>query len=283
MLTSLLLAALLPLQDAPAQTPPAAAPPAEAPAAAAVPAETPDSVRKFLQDAEAHLYDPQAAGLSSLEFDVPIAMPDPIGTIGTAHVTWAAGGEANVDVTRPADMTLPMGLQPAQVDGQGRQMAMQLLGSMLNKPITPILEGAVAMMDGVEDGLVKVAIRNAAAEAQGVESMSLYFDDAGLLQRVKTVANLESAMGKVKVQQSQAFAWKPAIEGSDLVVADVQKTIADMGMMKISTETSFGYTTVSGIILATTASTTSEVPMKGKMTQTIAATNLKVNGQAVGG
>src|SRR6187402_137670 len=221
MLISLLLAALLPLQDAPAQTPPAA-PPAEpaAPAAEPVPAATPDSVKQFLEDAEAHLYDPKAAGLTSLEFDVPIEMPAPMGTLGTAHVTWAADGTADVNVTRPADMTLPMGLQPAQVDGQGRQMAMQLLGFMLNKPITPMLEGAVATMDGVEDGLVKVAFHNAAAEAQGVESLSLYFDDAGLLQRVKTVANLESPMGKVKVEQSQAFTWKPAREGSELVIAD---------------------------------------------------------------
>jgi len=282
MLTSLLLAAFLPLQDAPAQTPPAA-PPAAAPAAEAVPAETPANVRTFLVDAESHLYDPTAAGLTSLEFDVPIEMPAPVGTLGTAHVTWSADAGANVNVTRPPDLTLPMGLQPELVDGQGRQMAMQLLGFMLNKPITPMLDGAIATMDGVEDGLVKVDFHNAAAEAQGVESMALYFNDAGLLQRVKTVANVESQMGKVKVEQSQSFAWKPAREGSDLVIADVQKTSADMGMVKLSAETSFGYTTVAGIILPTTASTVSDVPMRGKVTQAITATNLKVNGQPAGG
>jgi hypothetical protein len=280
MLTSLLLVACLPLQDAPAPAP-SAAPPAAAPEAAA-PTETPENVRQFLVDAEAHLYDPQAAGLTSVEFDLAIDLP-PVGSVGNAHVTWTAEGGASVEVSRPADKPLPMGIAPEMADGAGRQMALQLLGFMLNKPITPMLDGGVAAMDGVEDGLVKVRIHNAAAEAQGLEEQALYFDDSGLLQRVRTIAQVESPMGKVKVQQSQTFAWKAAKEGSELVIADIQRSVADMGPMQIKAETSFGYTTVADIVLAISASTKTEVPMQGTITQNLAATNLKVNGTAVGG
>ena len=278
MLTSLLLLACLPLQDTPA---PPANPPAAAPEAPA-PTETPENVRQFLVDAEAHLYDPQAAGLTSVEFDVAIDLP-PVGPVGTAHVTWSVDGGANVEISRPADKPLPMGVAPEMVDGNGRLMAMQLLGFMLNKPITPMLDGGVAAMDGVEDGLVKVRIRNSTAEAQGLEEQALYFDDSGLLQRVRTIAQVDSPMGKVKVKQSQTFAWKPSKEGSELVIADVQRSVADMGPVQIKAETSFGYTTVADIVLAVSASTKTEVPMQGTITQSLTATNLKVNGTAVGG
>jgi hypothetical protein len=277
MLTSFLLAALLPLQDAPAQTPPAA-PPAAAPAAEAVPTETPENVRKFLQEAESHLYDPQAAGLSSMEFDVAIDHPT-AGPLGNAHVTWTATGGVDVQVTPAEGAKLP----ESMVQGIGQQFGVQLLGAMLNKPITPMLEGSVASMGGVEDGLVKVAFHNAAAMAQGLKEQSLFFDDAGLLQRMKVVQEVQGT----KLSINQSFQWRPVAEGKDVYVASSQhsETTAEtpMGPMKIPGDTSFTYVTVGEIVLPTSIATSQEVPVQGKVTQTLAATHLKVNGQAVGG
>jgi hypothetical protein len=275
MLTSLLaLVALLPLQDAPAAQEPAA-PPA-APAEAAAPTETPAGVREFLVDAEGNLYDPQAAGLSSVEFDLPVDIPQ-LGVIGDAHVTWNSTGGANVAVVRREDVTLPPNLPVEQLDFYGQQMGMQLLGAMLNKPITPMLESSVAHMDGVEDGLVKVRFRNAAAEEQGLKEQALFFDEDGLLQRMRTVAEVEGPFGAMTVTQNQSFGWKPAVEGSDLVVASTQSSNADFGMGSTSSETTFTYSTVETIVLATSLSVTQTVPA-GSMT--LSATNLVVNGKA---
>jgi hypothetical protein len=272
MLPSLLLAAaLLPLQDAPAE-------PAPAPAQVAVPTETPAAVRTFLTDAEGRLYDPQAAGLSSLAFDVAIDLPQ-VGVVGSAHVTWSVDAGMDVAVTRNAGATLPPGLSPELADNYGQQMGMQLLGAMLNKPITPMLEGAVAVMDGVEDGLVKVRFHNAAASEQGLQEQALFFDEDGLLQRMRTVAEVEGPFGAMKVTQKQGFTWKPAAEGSELMVASTQTTEADFGMGSMKGESSFGYTTVESIVLATTVTTRQEMPMSPAMTQTLVATGLVVNGQ----
>ena len=106
MFTSLLaLAALVPLQESPAAQDPAT--PAAPPVEAAVPAETAPSVRAFLVEAESHLYDPQAAGLSSVEFDVPIDVAN-MGVIGTAHVSWNSAGGANGLVGRPIAIVIDL-------------------------------------------------------------------------------------------------------------------------------------------------------------------------------
>jgi hypothetical protein len=278
MLTSLLLVLCLPLQDAPAPAPaPAANPPAAA-QEAAVPAETPENVRKFLVDAEAHLYDPQTAGLSSIEFDVAIDHPQ-YGSLGSAHVTWSTSGTANVVVTPAQDARLPAQL----VELVGQQIGTQLLGAMLNKPITPLLKDSVASMGGVDAGLVKVSFHNEAAMAQGLKEQSLFFDDEGMLQRMHVVQDMQGT----KVSTDQSFQWRPVAEGKELYVAASQhsETTAEtpMGPMKIPGDTSFTYVTVGEIVLPTSIATSQEVPVQGKVTQTLAATNLKVNGQPVGG
>jgi hypothetical protein len=286
MITGLLLLSLfLPLQDAPAghdpavpaATPPAAAAPTDKPAAP-VPTETPEAVKKFLKDAEARLYDPQAAGLKSLEFDVPIDMPQ-VGVIGTAHVAWTLKDGQNVTIDRTGGKDLPPNLPPEMAEGYGKQMGVELLGAMLNRPITPMLDGSVAVMEGVEDGLVKVRFHNSGAEAQGVQEQSLYFDDGGLLQRVLTVAEVEGPMGKVKINQTQSYAWRPARAGTELVIAVSQKNKADMGMMQITADTTFNYATIADIVLPTELATTQSSPM-GSTSQSLKAVNLKVNGQA---
>lgn len=274
MLTSLLLAACcLAAQDAP--------PASEAPAAA--PTATPEAVRTFLTEAEANLYDPISAGLASLEFDVSIDLPQ-VGAIGTAHVSWSGDAGVNVAVARNEQAVLPPGFSPEMAEMTGRQMATQLLGAMLNKPITPMLDDAVAVMDGVEDGQVKVRFHIPAATEQGVQEQAMFFDDDGVLQRMRVVAEVDSPMGKMKVVQTQSFSWKPSAEGSDRLLPAGQQSVADMGVFKVTGSTSFTHATVEGILLVTSMSTTQNVPMSPEpIVQTLAATNVKVNGRAVGG
>lgn len=255
----------------------------DAPPAAETPTETTAAVRSFLTEAEANLYDPIAAGLSSLEFDVAIDLPQ-VGVIGTSHVTWSGDGGVNVSVARNEAATLPPGFSPEMAEMTGRQMATQLLGAMLNKPITPMLDDAIAVMDGVEDGQVKVRFHIAAATEQGVQEQAMFFDEDGVLQRMRVVAEVDSPMGKMKVTQTQAFSWRPASEGSDRLLPAGQQSVADMGMFKVTGSTSFTHTTVNGILLATAMTTTQSVPMSPEpVVQTLAATNVLVNGQALGG
>jgi len=289
MITALvLLTTLLPMQDTPAgkdpavppATPPAAAPGDKAAAPApAVPAETAEAVKKFLKDAEAHFYDPQAAGLSAIEFDVPIEMPQ-VGVIGNAHVSWAAGGTQSVTLDRTGGKELPPGVPVDVVENYGKQMGVQMLGTMLNKLISPLLEDSVATMDGVEDGLVKVSIHNPKALEAGVQEQSLFFDDGGVLQRMRTVQDQESGMGKVTIKQVENFTWKPVKDGSTLLICPNQKGKAEMGMMAIDVDTQVSFETIGEIVLATQISTTQNVPMRGPINQVLKATNLKVNGQA---
>ena len=284
MLTSLLVLALLPMQDAPAPQAPPSDPPAATspdtatPETAAAPTETSDSVRKFLTEAEAHFYDPQSSGLSSVEFDMALDHPQ-YGPLGTAHVTWSTDAGQNVVVSPKEGAQLPGQV----VTGLGQQMATQLLGAMLNKPITPMLEGGVASMGGVEDGLVKVSFHNDAAMAQGLKEQTLLFDEDGMLQRMRIVQEMQGT----KVNILQTFQWRPVAEGKDVYIAAGQHsdTTAEtpMGPMKIATETSFAYATIGEIVIPTSIALSQDVPTKGRVTQTLAATNLKVNGQPFGG
>jgi hypothetical protein len=266
---------------APPATPPAAAPgdKAAAPAPAA-PAETAEAVKKFLKDAEAHFYDPQAAGLSAIEFDVPVEMPQ-VGVIGNEHVSWTAGGAQTLTLDRTGGKELPQGVPVDVIENYGQQMGMQMLGTMLNKLITPMLEDSVATMDGVEDGLVKVSFHNPKAEAAGVQEQSLFFDDSGVLQRLRTVRETDNGMGgKVLIKQVENFTWRPVKDGSTLLICPSQKGKAEMGVMPIDFDTQISFETIGEIVLATQISTTQNVPMRGPIKQALKATNLKVNGQA---
>jgi len=277
MLNSLLaLVAALCLQETPAAQDPAA--PSAPAVEAAAPTETDPSVRAFLIEAESHLYDPQAAGLSSVEFDVAVTHPA-FGTLGNAHVNWTSTGGMVVNVTPAESSQFPA----ETIQGVGQQMGSQFLGYMLNKPISPMLEGSVASMAGVEGGLVKVKFTNPEAMAQGLKEQALFFDDEGMLKRMAMATEMQGQ----SITMVQFFEWKPVAEGRDVYIADSQRTETTMdtpmGPMKVPGSVAFTYVTVGDLVVATSVSTTQDVPMQGKMTQTLAATNLKVNGQPVGG
>ena len=274
MLTSLLLAtALLPVaQDAPAAAPEAVE------AAVQAPAATDDKTRNFLHESEGRLYDPVADGLASLEFDIPVEFPQ-IGPVGTVHVSWAKEGEPSIKMTRAEGLQLPQGVQPEMLEGASSQMGAQMLGAMLNRPITSMMEDTVAKLEGAEDGLVKVSFANEQATAQGVKEMALLFDEDSLPRRRLMVIETEGPFGSMTIKQTEDMEWKPVREGSELMIPAAQKSTADSMGMKFTSETSFTYMNVGAIVLPVTMATKSSTPM-GPQDQTLEVRNLMVNGAA---
>jgi len=250
----------------------AAAPAAAESAQAAVPTETPDNVRTFLNEAQSRLYDPQAAGLKSLAFDVDVDVPK-LGRLGTVHVTWEAGQDAQTHFTAADNPSLPPGMPPGMLEAQSNATAQQLLGGMLNRTIGSLLDEGVATMAGVQDGLVAVSHYHPAAAAQGVKSQLYFFDDDSRLMKSTTVIEQQG----MTVNITQSYAWKPAAEGSELLVADSQSVEADFGMMKQSSHAAFTYMKVGTIVLPIRIETSSKGPMSGE--QVMAAKNLVVNGE----
>lgn len=269
--TLLLMCVTVPVQDPPAA--PATQDAAPASAAAAVPAETPENVRTYLTEAQSHLYDPQAAGLKSLAFDVEIDMPQ-IGHLGVVHVTWNAGESAKTEFKADESAALPAGAPPGMIEAQSNATAQQLLGGMLNRSIASLLDEGVATMAGVQENLVAVSHHHPAAEAQGVKSQVYLFDDEGRLK--KSTTEVEQQGMTIKIAQN--YSWKPATEGSELLVADAQTVEAKFGPMTQTSQATFTYVQVGPIVLPVRIATSSKGPMSGE--QVIAATNLVVNGQA---
>ncbi|HZL99510.1 MAG TPA: hypothetical protein VFD43_04580 [Planctomycetota bacterium] len=263
----LLMIAACPLQDAAAPAAQGAAP------AEAVPSETPENVRTYLEEAQGLLYDPQSAGLTSLAFDVAVDLPQ-LGRLGTVHVTWAAGETAKTTFTAEENPALPQGMPAGMLEAQANATAQQLLNGMLNRTIGTLLDEGVATMAGVQDNLVAVSHHHPAMAAQGVTSQLYLFDDEGLLKKSKT------AMEQPGMTMSivQTYSWKPAAEGIELLVADSQSVEAKVGPMTQSSQASFAYTRVGPIVLPIRIATSSKGPMSGE--QVIAASNLVVNGTA---
>jgi hypothetical protein len=267
--TLLLMSVAVPAQDPPV----APATQDAAPAAPAVPAETPENVRTYLTEAQSHLYDPQAAGLKSLAFDVDIEMPQ-IGHLGVVHVTWAAGEAAKTDFKADEAAPLPPGAPAGMIEAQSNATAQQLLGGMLNRSIASLLDEGVATMAGVQENLVAVSHHHPAAEAQGVKSQIYLFDDDGRLKK----SNTEVEQQGMTINIAQTYSWKPATEGSELLVADAQTVEAKFGPMTQTSQATFSYTQVGAIVLPVRIATSSKGPMSGE--QVIAASNLVVNGEA---
>lgn len=271
MLTALVVFAstLAAFQDAP----PAAAPTVAAPAPTA---QTSDQVVAYLKEAEAQLYDPQAAGLRSLEFDLPVDAPMQ-GPLGVVHVTWVAGGQASLDVKMAEGVSLE-GFPPGYAEQMAQQNAAEFLNTMLNRPISMLLDGGVATIVGSEAGLVMVDLDAPEARAAGIEQQSYYFDDNNLLRRSVTVAKM---MG-TKVTAKQDFGWRPATEDSPLLVSDSQSIEADMGFMVQKIDVAFTYSVIDGIVLTSSIEKITEIPAMaggGTQRQLLTAANMVVNGK----
>jgi hypothetical protein len=150
---------------------------------------------------------------------------------------------------------------------------------MLNQPLSMMLNGGTATMGGVEDGMVKVVYSSPNLAAAGVQEQAFLFDDANLLRKQKLRVSTESAMGAMQVEVDQSMSWKPVSEGSDLLIADHEEVLQDLGMMKVKTSASFGSQMVNGIVLITTMTRITDLPPQaGGGTQTVSCENLLVNG-----
>jgi hypothetical protein len=291
MLTSSLMLMLLacPVQDPPAPPATQDAAPAPAPASApdaapAVPDQTPESVRSFLNEAQAGLYDPQAAGLMSLAFDMDADVPG-LGVVGAVHVTWAAGQDAQTAFTATEGLALPAQVPVQVLEAQAKSSAQQFLGSMLNRSIGSLLDVGVATMGGLQEGLVAVSHHNPTAAAQGVKSQTFYFDGESQLKKSAVVVEQETPMGAMTINMLQTFVWKPA-EGSDLLVRESETLEMDLGVLGTQTgNVTYTYQQVAGIVLPLQISTLMKLPpmMGGEQKQVVAAKNLVVNGSPAPG
>lgn len=269
----LLLSLACPVQDAPV-APAAPATQDAAPTDGAAPTETSAKVREFLTSAQSHLYDPQAAGLKSLAFDVDIENPM-LGDLGTVHVTWESGKPAETVFTAKPDMTLPAGVTPALIEGQAKSQSQQLLGGMLNRTIGSLLDEGTASMVGVQDGMVGVKHDHPVMASQGVKSQMYFFDDEGQLKKSTT----EMEQQGMTIKMVQTYNWKPATEGTDLLIVDTQAVEMDFGIMKQSGSAAFTYAQVGPIVLPVKVTSSTNGPMGGE--QVLAARNLVVNGEPV--
>jgi hypothetical protein len=281
LLTPLLLVIALvacPVQDPPAEPAVSAVQEAEP----ATPSETPENVRAFLNEAQGQLYDPQAAGLTSLSFDVDVDMP-PLGRVGSVRVTWAAGQAADASFTAAEGVALPPQLPAEVIAAQATAQAQQFLGNMLNRPIASLLDAGVATMAGVQEGLVAVRHDNPMATSQGVKAQFYLFDEDNRLQKSTTELEQQAMGASMTINMSQTYAWRP-VEGTELLVPDKQTVEVDLGMMgKQTGDISYTYAQSGAIVLPVRVATHMMAPpmLGGEQTQTMLAKNLVVNGEPV--
>jgi len=287
MLTTLLvLAATALAQDgaAPPVAPAPAAPAQDAPAAQGpAPAVTSPEVRSFLTDAEKQLYDPQAAGLKTVEFDATVEMPK-LGPVGSVHVTWAAGGEPTISFVRDEAAELPPNVPGELVSMSGEQFGRDFLDQMLNRPITPMLRDGTAAMCSPQDGMVRISIASATEQQQRIKEHSLFFNEDGLLQKSKMVVDTAgSGMPFETLPITEVYTWKATGSSGDALVADVRSGEQDYGMFgKEKTTTTFSYTTVGDLVVLTGMAVDSDRPamLGGREQRQVALRNLVVNGKA---
>lgn len=251
------------------------APPATDPVVAAPSAKTSEKLLAYLKQAESRLYDPQAAGLRSLEFDLPVEMPG-YGKLGSVHVTWTAGGQVTMDVTQAEGLELPADIPANVVEMLGQQSATEVINAMLNRPISMLLDSGVATLVGAEGGLVRVDFDAPEGRQAGVQRQSYFFDEDGLLRRSVTVTEMPNMMGgTMTVTANQEFAWKPATADSPLLIPDTQSVEADLGLTVQRVTVSFSYSTIDGVVVASGI----ERDSGGTQRQALAVSNLIVNGK----
>jgi hypothetical protein len=290
MLTALLVlaATAFAAQDAPEQLPPspqdAAPAPADAPAdaSAARTEETSPEVRSFLTDAEKLLYDPQAAGLKSVEFDTTVIYPK-VGSVGSIHMVWSSGTDATVAFERNEQAQLPPGIPPEVLPMIGEQFGREFLNQMLNRPITPLMADSHAKMEAPQDGLLCISVDREAERAQRIKEHFLYFDEDGLLMKSRIVRDMEGSGAPFSTLPiTETYAWKASAPGSELLVLEARAGEQDFGMLgKEKTTTTYTYTTVDGLVLLTGMHVDSQLPamLGGPDERQYTLRNLVVNGK----
>lgn len=207
------------------------------------PAGTSDTVRSFLKDAQATFYRPEADGLSSLAFVVPIeerksnleammggsGMRLPEGTpeiirMAEVSVLWEAGGTPQVEGS-VAD-AFPAGLEMMRpmIQNSVVPMGQQTLSASLNTLVdfNPVLKLYDARFDGAEGDLLKVLFERKdtpeAAQAP-TDTIVWLFDEDGRPAGTQLTFQQQGPMGgAISVNVNTRYTWGPARGDSGPVV-----------------------------------------------------------------
>lgn len=264
--------------------------------------ETSAEVIEFLRAAQDTLYDPEAHGLESLEFDMPIGMPTailemlagqmgqtldlPPGDIvllGSVRVKWTAGNEPEFLVSR-ADgvpqgvmaITQMMGL----TDQQFPIIANQALTAALNRTVTlePILESHIATLEGDVDGLMKVAFMPK-AERPDAPPMAWFFDaDKVPVKSVISVDQPNQMGGTTESLIRGENSWEAVGDDGRLLVATQMQQ--EGGPMSFSQSVDYEFEWIDGVPILT-GYTEKSTPMGQSFTRIVVFGELRVNGDLV--
>lgn len=235
---------------------------------------TSETVRTFLRQAESGFYEPQADGLTSLSFIVPIEeqkanlelmlarsgvklppeTPDIIRMLSVA-VTWELGGESQIETTVADSFPSSLEMMRPMLEGSGRQMGQQTLSAALNSLIDfgPVLESYDARIDGAEGDYVKVVFERKAGVSEEVappETLTWLFDDDGLPAGTRMSINQQGPMGPLEVKIDTEYSWQPArASGGKKVLASVASKNEMGGFGSVEQSTTYRYEEIGGVVV----------------------------------
>ncbi len=245
-------------------------------------AETAPEVRDFMLDSEKLLYDPQAAGLKSVEFDAAVEVPN-LGPVGSVHVSWADGANTTVVFAKDPAVQIPPGIPPELLTLSGEEFGRDFLDQMLNRRISPLLQESLAKMEPPQNGMVCISVAREAERAQRIKEHTIFFDEDGVLKVSKLLMDTQG-MGVPfsTLPITETYTWKPVGPGSELLVLEMRQGEQDYGALgKEKTTTTFDYTVVDNMALVTGMTIESERPamMGGRTRHQATLRGLVVNGK----
>ncbi|RKY20781.1 MAG: hypothetical protein DRQ55_06485 [Planctomycetota bacterium] len=274
-------------------------------------AATTDTVRTFLQQAEAALYNPTGDGLQTLSFVVPITFPRdqlnemmapsgqklPEGTPETlrlAHssVTWEADGSPQLSGSVSDDFPPALAMMRAQIQGSLDRMGKQVLAVALNKMVEfgPLLENFDAAFDGAEgDDLRVLFTRKPGTVATVIPADSivwLFDQDDNLPVGSQMSFSQKGPMGEMTMDLKTRFEWKPARGDDGALILSAMSATNSFGAMTMKQRTVYRHAEQQGVIMLTGYSETvsQEGPMAAPadMTKQVELEGLSVNSGARG-
>lgn len=241
---------------------------------------TNDTTQAFLEEAEAILYHPDEEGLQSFSFSVERPAQQGGGTI---RVAWTRGEEPQVEAELGEQMKAQypeamLGMVEEQLAVEGREYAKW----MLNRPFSMMQGEWNARIEGVEDGLMKVAFEPTGPGAAG--SQAMLFDDEQVLEEARMSGQMNGQQMDVDID----FDWRPVAEGDGRLVLSGQTSSIELpspmgeGTMEITSTSTYHYTNVDDLVILTGKTDESSFPPGGQPTE-MRFENLVVNGEPVGG
>jgi len=194
---------------------------------------------QLLEEFGERVYDPVAAGLESLSFDMDMPNPMMGGSMGVLSVHWKKGAETTADFEMSDSMKqmVPEAMR-GQMQEQMGQVGGQIARLQTNQVVAQILEEMNVTMVGVEDGLIKVTCTPRADGDPAIRDKTLLFDDEGTL--AKTVEMGPSPMGG-EVENTSTMNWvEVASARGKLILASTKEDAAGMSQSSEFSHQMFG-------------------------------------------